>query len=224
MESPRRPWRPNHPFNAARPPHGAKLLPGSQRAEWNTCGSQTSLLRRRVGARAMHSLQSYKKDEPVYDNNAYAMTSTYQDGTLKMYTSHVAQPCSPGGRPEYHMTQLNGYNITGNRNTCLEGLRAYRNGREWAEKLNRQTREHHVEADAPSPALSFVTAVSETEAYTMSQESRTSLNEDSNTLGDSQQSDSSTEELADYTLPAKRSDRKMLEAVDPTTQASATKD
>ncbi|KAF2175858.1 hypothetical protein K469DRAFT_683382 [Zopfia rhizophila CBS 207.26] len=72
-----------------------------------------------------------------------------------------------------------------------------------------------VEAEAPtsdagaSPALIFVTAVSETEVYTMSQESQASLNEDSNTLEDFQESDSSIEELADYTLSAKCSSKRL---------------
>jgi hypothetical protein len=54
-----------------------------------------------VGARGMHSLHSYGQEESVYDNSAYVITSIYRDGTLKMYTSHPAQPTSPGDRPEY---------------------------------------------------------------------------------------------------------------------------
>jgi hypothetical protein len=57
-----------------------------------------------LGARGMHSLHSYREDEPVYDNNAYTMTSIYSDGQLKMYTSHLIRPTSPGGQPEYCMT------------------------------------------------------------------------------------------------------------------------
>lgn len=55
-----------------------------------------------------------------------------------------------------------------------------------------------MEAEAPagddgaSPALSFMTAVSETKAYTMSQETRTPPNEDSNIWGNFEESDSST--------------------------------
>jgi len=165
----------------------------------------------------MQSLQSYGQDEPVYDNNAYTITSIYHNGQLQMYTSHVGPPSSPGARPEYHMTQLDSFALTGNRNTCVAGLQAYKNGREWAEKQRNEVirqaneRANPAEAEAPagdagaSPALSFVTAASETEAYTMSQQSQTTLNEDSITLGDFQESDSSIEELAEYALPAKRS-------------------
>jgi hypothetical protein len=161
-----------------------------------------------LGARGMQSLQSYGRNKPVYDHNAYTLTSTYHDGTLKMYTSHLAPPRNPGGRPQYHMTQLRSFALTDTRDTCAAGLQAYRNGRDWCEnKRNEAIREANkranlVEAAAPaddagaSPALSFVTAVSETEAYTMSQESLARLDEDSD------ETDSSIEE--DYTLPAKR--------------------
>ncbi|CBX99673.1 hypothetical protein LEMA_P089120.1 [Plenodomus lingam JN3] len=172
-----------------------------------------------LGARAIHTLRSYKQDEPVYDNNAYTMTSIYHGGTLKMYTSHVVSPRSPGGRPQYHMTQVDSFAITGNRNTCAAGLQTYRNGRDWAEKQRDEAirlaneRANSMEVAAPannvrtSPALSFVTAVSETEAYNKSQEPQTSLNGVLDTREDFEQSDSSIEELVDYRLPAKRTSR-----------------
>jgi hypothetical protein len=45
-----------------------------------------------LGARDMRSTQSYGQDNPMYDNNAYTITSTYNDGTLKIFTSYPAQP------------------------------------------------------------------------------------------------------------------------------------
>lgn len=57
-----------------------------------------------LGARGMHSLQSYGQEKPVYDNKAYTITSIYHNGQLKMYTVHPAQPNGPGSRPEYYMT------------------------------------------------------------------------------------------------------------------------
>jgi hypothetical protein len=138
-----------------------------------------------LGARGMQSLQSYGQDEPVYDNNAYTITSIYHNGQLQMYTSHVAPPRSPRGQPEYHMTQLRSFALTDTRDTCVAGLQAYRNGREWTEKQRNeaimQANEgaNPVEAEAPAgdagagPALSFVTAASETEVFTMSQQSQT---------------------------------------------------
>jgi hypothetical protein len=56
-----------------------------------------------LGARAMHSLQSYSKGKPVYDGNAYTITTTYQNGHLVMYTTHPT-PGKDGISPEYHMT------------------------------------------------------------------------------------------------------------------------
>ena len=47
---------------------------------------------------------------------------TYQAGTLKI----------PGGKPEYHMTQINTWGMTGNSKTFREGAAAFRNGRDWA--------------------------------------------------------------------------------------------
>ncbi|KAL5373608.1 hypothetical protein PMIN06_012488 [Paraphaeosphaeria minitans] len=172
-----------------------------------------------LGARGMHRLLSYGQGESVY-NNASTITSIYHDGTLKMYTSHVALSPSPGARPEYHMTQVNTWGLTGNIEACRDGLRAYRNGRDWCKEQRdeaiRQANEraNPVEAEAPtgdaaaSPALSFVTAVSETEAYTMSQESRTSLDEDSDGL---EESDSS-EDLTVHIFPAKRPNKHSKQA------------
>jgi hypothetical protein len=43
-----------------------------------------------LGARAMHRIQSYGQDEPVYDGSAYTISTTYHagSGTLQMYTTH----------------------------------------------------------------------------------------------------------------------------------------
>jgi hypothetical protein len=90
------------------------------------------------------------------------------------------------------MTQLRSFAMTDTAGTFRQDAGAYRNLRDWTkeqrDKAIQQANEraNPVEAEAPipagdasgaSPASSFVTAVSDTEAYTMSQESRTSLNE-----------------------------------------------
>lgn len=87
--------------------------------------------------------------------------------------------------------------MTGDSETFRQGARAYRNARDWAEQQRNEAiiraneKANTVEAEVPagdeasagdataSPALSFVTAVSEKESYIMSQGSRTSLAEDS---------------------------------------------
>ncbi|KAI0398937.1 hypothetical protein F4802DRAFT_611271 [Xylaria palmicola] len=86
------------------------------------------------GARAMHSLQNYGNDELVYDNNTYAFSSTYHDGALKLYAHHPTAPTTPGGHPAYYMTQLNGYQLTGNSKTFREGVAALRNARDLAKE------------------------------------------------------------------------------------------
>jgi hypothetical protein len=87
-----------------------------------------------LGARGIHSLQSYEDDEPVDDKNAYTITSIYSDGQLKMYTSHPTQPTSPEGRPEYCMTQLKRYSMTSDLETFRKGATAYRNARDWTKE------------------------------------------------------------------------------------------
>ncbi|KAE8453668.1 hypothetical protein EG329_009179 [Mollisiaceae sp. DMI_Dod_QoI] len=85
-----------------------------------------------IEARAMHQLQSYGKDEPVYDGNAYTITTTYHAGNLNMYATHITQGL--GGSPEYHMSQVDGWNTLGNPNTCRQGFTAFRNARDWAQE------------------------------------------------------------------------------------------
>ncbi|KND86604.1 hypothetical protein TOPH_08723, partial [Tolypocladium ophioglossoides CBS 100239] len=65
-----------------------------------------------LGARGIHSLQSYKQSGPQYDNKAYTLTSIYHGGTLKMYTSHPIPPPAPGERPGFAMTQIKTWGLT----------------------------------------------------------------------------------------------------------------
>lgn len=37
----------------------------------------------------MRPLQSYRQQEVPYDNNAYTITSTYVDGNLAFYATHM---------------------------------------------------------------------------------------------------------------------------------------
>ena len=87
-----------------------------------------------LGARAMQHLQSYRQPEPVYDNNAYTITSTFDGRHLHLYTTHPTAPTNGGGRPEYHMNQLNSWGMTGNVETFRHGATAYRNARDWAKE------------------------------------------------------------------------------------------
>jgi hypothetical protein len=87
-----------------------------------------------VGARGLLSLQSYRQDESVYDNRAYTITSIYHNGQLQMYTTHITPPVGPGKPPEYHMTQINTWGLTGNADAFRQGATAFRNGRDLAKE------------------------------------------------------------------------------------------
>ncbi|KAL3420389.1 hypothetical protein PVAG01_08888 [Phlyctema vagabunda] len=85
-----------------------------------------------LGARAMHQLQSYGQDEPVYDGNAYTISTTYVDGQLKIYTTHPGQ--ASDGTTEYHMTQIRVYALTSDADSFRQGATAFRNVRDWAQE------------------------------------------------------------------------------------------
>ena len=89
------------------------------------------------GARAMHSLQSYGNDEPVYENNAYTFSSTYHagNGVLQLFAHHLTASTIPGEPPEYHMTQLRTFAMTETCETFVNGLTAFRNTRDMAKEF-----------------------------------------------------------------------------------------
>ncbi|KAI8623376.1 hypothetical protein F5Y19DRAFT_458757 [Xylariaceae sp. FL1651] len=78
------------------------------------------------GAIIMHALQNYLVDEPVYDGNAYAFTSTLIDGYLKLYAHHLTAPAKSGQRPGYHSTLLKAYALSDDE-VYPEGRGAFRN-------------------------------------------------------------------------------------------------
>jgi hypothetical protein len=80
-----------------------------------------------IGERAIHSLETYGQDPPVYNNNAHTISSIYHGGQLKIYSHSVAQPNGPGTQPEYYMHQVNGWSMTGNQNSFLQGATAFKN-------------------------------------------------------------------------------------------------
>lgn len=87
-----------------------------------------------IGARGILSLQSYGQDKMTYDNRASTITSTYHDGTLKMYATHVTPPTGAEKPPEYQMTYLGAWALTGSREQFQQGAAAFRNGRDWAKE------------------------------------------------------------------------------------------
>ncbi|EGE09048.1 hypothetical protein TEQG_08077 [Trichophyton equinum CBS 127.97] len=111
-----------------------------------------------LGARGMHKLQSYKQDEPIYDNKAYTITSTYQASQLKLYTTHLTSPRESDGRPEYIMTPLRSFAMTDNPDTFRQGATAYRNARDWAkeqrDEIMKCANERHRQARPELPSAS----------------------------------------------------------------------
>jgi hypothetical protein len=85
-----------------------------------------------LGARAMQGMQSYAQDEPVFDNKAYTITSTYYDGTLKIFAVHLT--LSTDNSTNHHMTPLRSFAMTDTAETFRQGASAYRNAREWAQE------------------------------------------------------------------------------------------
>ena len=199
------PMAPNF-FLAAKGPDGSLAVAGRQ-----ACYDGA------LGARGMHSLQSYGQGESVYDNAAYTVTSIYHGGTLKMYTIHLAQPAEPNGRPSYYMTQIGTWGMTGNINTFRQGASAFRNAGDWTKeerdnaiaRANEKANEDH----GPAPRT-------EAPSFTASPSSKTLLDEASYTIESQSQetsfttnnavyeSDTSADELSlDIITPVKRSSR-----------------
>jgi hypothetical protein len=132
-----------------------------------------------IGARAMHSLQNFGADEPVYDNKAYSFSCTYQSPVLQIYTTHPTQPKEPGGKPEYHMTRLKTYAMTSDRETFVNGATAFRNIRD----LGMTNRDNFI--DQANQAARQMPASSPTTTFTDTRTSLSALVEDgSNTSED----------------------------------------
>ncbi|CAG9979409.1 unnamed protein product [Clonostachys byssicola] len=86
------------------------------------------------GARAIHSLQNYGNEEPEYDNQPYTFSATYHEGILVLYAHHVTKPYSEGELPEFHMNQIYTVHILASRESFIEGITAFRNARDEAQK------------------------------------------------------------------------------------------
>lgn len=79
------------------------------------------------GARAMHALQNYGREVPVYDANAYTYSFVYNpvNAALKIY-AHYVWPTGPGGGPTYHMKKIRGFWMTMDVDTWVNGAFAFR--------------------------------------------------------------------------------------------------
>lgn len=170
-----------------------------------------------LGARAIHSVQSYGQT-PTFDNRAYAITSIYHGGTLKMYTSHPIPPSAPKKGSGFAMTQIKAWVLTGDADTFRRGAGAYRNLRDWAksqrdnaiEEVNERLPQNSGASpslDAEALTFSFTSEASAVDTIVTSQ--TTLLHADSNAQT-TYDSDSSEDPLSrdfqplDFEPPAKR--------------------
>ena len=170
-----------------------------------------------LGARGMHSLQSYGQDRPTYDNKAYTISSTYCSGTLQLYTTHPRAPRAPGGHPEYHMTPLQGFSMSGSADDFRRGTAAFRNLRDWAREQREEAirganetfaaRTMNVQPVGVPTASTASTLATEAlrDSERVAQESQSSMYEDVEAAALLQPSDTSADELAVvHEAPAKK--------------------
>lgn len=152
-----------------------------------------------LGARGVHKLRSFEEDpDMVYDNNAYTITSTYHSGHLQIYTSHPTKPIDPEGPPEYHMTQLGGWALTGSHDQFRQGTGAFRNAREWAKE---QRDGLIAAANGRVIGITKETSTLESSTHSMSQ----------STVGpDAVESETSADELSQDVGPSSRFSNKRL--------------
>lgn len=119
-----------------------------------------------LGARGIRSLQTYGGTELDPNGKASTITSTYQKGFLRIYTSHPLPPAHPGASGSgYIMTQVDGYFLRGNADAFRTGAAAFRNARDWAKKVRDEAikktnetlarNEHGTSATPDDLALSF---------------------------------------------------------------------
>ena len=143
-----------------------------------------------LGARGIHELRSYIDEEPLYDENAYTITSTYHGdtGDLTIYSMHPTLSKNPSNPIEYRMTQLRGWKMTDTLDTFREGATALRNAREWAQEKRKD-----VIAAANGKLL-------DTDSPELDSSTHNSLSPSTNEAVDPA-SDTSTDELALATTP-----------------------
>ena len=135
-----------------------------------------------LGARGIHELRSYMDPETAYDNNAYALTSTYHpSGLLTMYTSHPVESTNPNHRTEYRMTQLRSFAMTDAPDTFRQGAAAWRNGRDLTRDQRKElidaANEKALNAESPGFDSSMQSFVSMSSNEPIQPESETSADE-----------------------------------------------
>lgn len=103
-----------------------------------------------LGARGMYAIQCFAKGESIEDGNAHTITSTFQDGLLKMYSVHFVHT---EHRPECVVSRIRCWAVDGS--AVREGLAAFRNLMDWArEQQDDAIKEANQAIDARSAETS----------------------------------------------------------------------
>ncbi|KAH7114601.1 hypothetical protein EDB81DRAFT_630818, partial [Dactylonectria macrodidyma] len=166
-----------------------------------------------LGATGYDAIRSYKADAVKFDNKAYTIGCTYQDGQLKMYGSHPIEPSISRKKPGIVMTQLKAFALTNDPDTFRQGAAAYRNGRDWAKQqrdqaiaqANERTRLGSTESpQSDALGVSFTSEASCVMIEATGQKTTTNLG--SHAVPSLYDSDTSADELSlDFQPPTKRS-------------------
>ncbi|RMD41770.1 hypothetical protein DV735_g3372, partial [Chaetothyriales sp. CBS 134920] len=164
-------------------------------------GGRADILKRQachhgaLGARAVHQLDNYQAAEPQYNHHAKSFSSTYHHGTstLALYSHHITQPKVPGGQPEYHMTKLDGFDMTGNPRSFREGATALRNLRDLSQTYRNSAINHANQVARHAPTDSPLTLLTDSQtslsaAQDNPSDSQTSLSAAQDNTSDSQTS------------------------------------
>ena len=117
-----------------------------------------------LGARGIHELGSYVDLETAYEKNAYTITSTYHGGSgdLTIYTTYPTLSTDAQNPTDYWMTQLNGWEMTGNPEAFRQGASALRNARDWAKE---KREELMIAANIKVPDAEHSDLVSSTQSF-----------------------------------------------------------
>ena len=87
-----------------------------------------------LGARGLTLLTSIGAGKQVLEDQAYTITSTLQDGVLRMYTSHLYVSRDPRRSWECAMTSVCSHLLDAGPDQFRGGVTAYRNLNEWAQE------------------------------------------------------------------------------------------
>ncbi|RCI09010.1 hypothetical protein L249_5091 [Ophiocordyceps polyrhachis-furcata BCC 54312] len=87
-----------------------------------------------LGERGQIALLSHGQPQLYYNHCAHTLGFTYQSGAVRMYAMHALEPLTDTSAPEYIMTLVDTYTMSGNARTFREGIRAFRNAKDWAQE------------------------------------------------------------------------------------------